>query len=136
MLFRNEPLLLPPTTDIKALADGFKEYFHEKIERIMNTLKLKSNRTTSNIIETDFLTTERMDILTTPDMEHIIKTITSIALCRFLILFSNLIYDQRSDFLYNRTKKLSLKENIFWFYYRENRTFGHILNHIHDNKNM
>ena len=43
----------------------------------MNTLKSKSNCTTSNNIETDFLTTERMDILTTQDMEHIIKTITS-----------------------------------------------------------
>ena len=76
MLFRNEPLLLPPTTDIEALAEGFKEYFHDKIETIMNTLKSKSNSITSNNIETD-LTTERMDILTTPDTEHIIKTITS-----------------------------------------------------------
>ena len=77
MLFRNEPLLLPLTTDIKALAEGFKEYFCEKIETIMNALKFKSNTVTSNNIETYSLTTERMDILTTPDMEHTIKTITS-----------------------------------------------------------
>ena len=57
MLFRNEPLPLPPTTDIKVLAEGFKEYFHEKIETVMNALKFKSNSITSNNIETDFLTT-------------------------------------------------------------------------------
>ena len=77
MLFQNEPLPLPLTTDIKALAEGFKEYFHNKIETIMNTLKSKSNSIISNNIETDFFTTGRMDILTTPDMEHIIKTIIS-----------------------------------------------------------
>ena len=35
---------------------------------------------TSNNIETDFLTTERMDILTTPDMEHIIETVISMTM--------------------------------------------------------
>ena len=80
MLFRNEPLLLPLTTDTKALAEGFKECFHNKIKTIMNTFKSKSNSITSNNIETDFFTTERMDILTTPDMEHIIKTIISMTM--------------------------------------------------------
>ena len=37
MLSRNEPLPLPPTTDIKALTEGFKESFLNKIETIMNT---------------------------------------------------------------------------------------------------
>ena len=43
----------------------------------MDALKLKSNSITRKNMDTDFLTTERMDILTTPDMEHIIKIITS-----------------------------------------------------------
>ena len=80
MLFRNEPLPLPPTINIKALVEGFKECFHGKIETIINALKFKSNRITSNNIETIFLTTERMDILTTPDMDHTIKTITSMTM--------------------------------------------------------
>ena len=45
----------------------------------MNTLRSKSNSITSNNIETDFFTTERMGILTTPDMEHINKSYRKIA---------------------------------------------------------
>ena len=60
MLLRNEPLLLPLTTDIKAQAEEFKKYFHGKIEKIMDALQLKSTRITSNNIKTDFLRTERM----------------------------------------------------------------------------
>ena len=35
MLFRNEPLLLPPTSDTKKLADDFNQFFIEKIDKIM-----------------------------------------------------------------------------------------------------
>ena len=35
MLFRNEPLLLPPTSDTKKLADDFNQFFIDKIDKIM-----------------------------------------------------------------------------------------------------
>ena len=39
MLFRNEPLLLPPTSDTKKLADDFNQFFIEKIDKIMAGLQ-------------------------------------------------------------------------------------------------
>ena len=39
MLFRNEPLPLPPTSDTKKLADDFNQFFIEKINKIMAGLQ-------------------------------------------------------------------------------------------------
>ena len=39
MLFRNEPLLLPPTSDTKKLADDFNQFLIEKIDKIMAGLQ-------------------------------------------------------------------------------------------------
>ena len=39
MLFRNEPLPLPPTSDTKKLADDFNQFFVEKIDKIMAGLQ-------------------------------------------------------------------------------------------------
>ena len=39
MLFRNEPLPLPPTCDTKKLADDFNQFFIEKIDKIMAGLQ-------------------------------------------------------------------------------------------------
>ena len=39
MLFRNEPLLLPPTSDTKKLAEAFNQFFIEKIDKIMAGLQ-------------------------------------------------------------------------------------------------
>ena len=59
----------------------------------MNTLKSTSNSITSNNIETDLLTTERRDILTTPQTEHIIKTKTSLTMksCEFDLIPTSLL---------------------------------------------
>ena len=39
MLFRNEPLPLPPTCDTKKLADDFNQFFTEKMDKIMAGLQ-------------------------------------------------------------------------------------------------
>ena len=39
VLFRNEPLPLPPTSDTKKLADDFNQFFIEKIDKIMAGLQ-------------------------------------------------------------------------------------------------
>ena len=51
LLYKNEPLLLPPTDNKKSLADQFNEFFITKIDKIMNRLV----PTTSHLINIDYI---------------------------------------------------------------------------------
>ena len=52
-----DSLLLPPTTSVQKLADGFIDFFTEKIDKIMvNLIPTHPNQTDAKYIEKNLLT--------------------------------------------------------------------------------
>ena len=62
LLFRNEPLPLPPTNDKQKLANEFNEFFRTKIQKITDYLQpAKEHDTDPHYIETDYITNHRFN---------------------------------------------------------------------------
>ena len=77
LLFKNAALPLPPTNDIKGLANDFPNYFRDKILKIMDHLQAlnKATDNTDGYIEVAYLTQQRIndfDMVTIEDIQQII----------------------------------------------------------------
>ena len=76
LLFRNEPLPLPPTNNKQKLANEFNEYFRTKIQKIMDYLQpIEEHDTNPHYIETDYITNHRFNEFKTIDEDTILKLI-------------------------------------------------------------
>ena len=76
LLFRNEPLPLPPTNDKQKLANEFNEFFRTKIQKIMDYLQpTEEHDTEPHYIETDYITNHRFNEFETLDENTILKLI-------------------------------------------------------------
>ena len=76
LLFRNEPLPLPPTNDKQKLANEFNEFFRTKIQKIMDYLQpTEEHDTEPPYIETDYITNHRFNEFETIDENTILKLI-------------------------------------------------------------
>ena len=76
LLFRNEPLPLPPTNNKHKLANEFNEYFRTKIQKIMDYLQpIEEHDTDPHYIKTDYITNHRFNEFKTIDEDTILKLI-------------------------------------------------------------
>ena len=76
LLFRNEPLPLPPTNNKQKLANEFNEFFRTKIQKIMDDLQpAEEHDTEPHYIETDYITNHRFNEFKTMDENTILKLI-------------------------------------------------------------
>ena len=70
LLFRNDPLPLPPTDDKQKLANEFNEFFCKKVQTIMDNLQpIQETSIDPHYIETEYLTNDRFNEFETID-EH------------------------------------------------------------------
>ena len=76
LLFRKEPLPLPPTNDKQKLANEFNESFSKKVQSIMNYLQASAEHDIEpHYTETDYLTNYRLDEFETRDENTVLKLI-------------------------------------------------------------
>ena len=76
LLFRNEPLPLPPTNNKQKLANEFSEYFRTKIQKIMDYLQpIEEHDTNPHYIKTDYITNHRFNEFKAIDEDTILKLI-------------------------------------------------------------
>ena len=80
LLYKNEPLLLPPSDNKKNLADQFNEFFITKINKIMDGLVPTTSHLINNdYIEDNFETNKRLHEFRPLTLEETIKLVKSAA---------------------------------------------------------
>ena len=76
LLFRKEPLPLPPTNDKQKLANEFNEFFSKKVQSIMDYLQPSEEHDIEpHYIETYYLTNHRFNEFETIDENTVLKLI-------------------------------------------------------------